>query len=109
MADFGWVSVRKLPNPSSETSKRNELYIKALRNFFSRFSICSACHGSGFQLKKTLPVITSGVRFRGIKELEDSHARKTPPFSDLVREILSIELEDRKQCPRCKGRRFIEK
>ena len=109
MADFGWVSVRKLPNPAQETSKRNEIYIEALRSFFFRFRICPACHGSGYRLKKTLPVITNGVRFRGIKELEDAHARKDPPFSDLVREILSIELEGRKPCSHCKGKRFIEK
>ena len=109
MADFGWVSVRKLPSPFPETSKRNELYTKALTNFFSRFTICPACHGRGFHLKKTLPVTTSGVRFRGIKELEDAHERKDPPFSDLIREILSIELEGRQACPQCKGRRFIKK
>lgn len=109
MADFGWVSVRKLPNPSDETSKRNELYHKALKDFFSRFKICSACHGNGFRLKKTLPIITSNVRFRGIKDLEEAHERKDPPFSDLVREILSIELEGRRQCPQCKGKRFVEK
>ena len=109
MADFGWVSVRKLPNPSQETSKRNELYLKALQNFFSHYTICPSCRGRGFHLKKTLSVTTSGVRFRGIKDLEDAHARKDPPFSDLVREILSIELEGRKPCPRCKGQRFVEK
>jgi ribosomal protein S27AE len=109
MADFGWVSIRKLPNPSQETSKRNELYIKALENFFSKFKICSKCNGKGYQTKKTLPVITTNVRFRGIDDLEDAHERKDPPFSDLVREVLSIELEGRKPCPRCKGERFIAK
>lgn len=109
MADFGWVSVRKLPNPSDNTSKRNEYYISALRNFFSQFAICPMCNGVGYVLKKTLPVITSGIRFRGIKDLEQAHDRKAPPFSDLVREILSIELEGRKPCPQCKGQRFIKK
>lgn len=109
MADFGWVSIRKLPNPSQETSKRNELYIKALENFFSKFAICPKCNGKGYQTKKTLPVITTNVRFRGIEDLEDAHERKDPPFSDLVREVLSIELEGRKPCPKCKGERFIAK
>lgn len=109
MADFGWVSIRKLPDPSQETSKRNELYIKALENFFSKFTTCPKCNGKGYQIKKTLPVITTNVRFRGIKDLEDAHERKDPPFSDLVREVLSIELEGRKPCPRCKGERFVAK
>ena len=109
MADFGWVSIRKLPNPSQETSKRNELYIKALENFFSRFKICSKCSGKGYHTKKTLPVITTNVRFRGIEDLEGAHERKDPPFSDIVREVLSIELEGRKPCPKCKGERFIAK
>lgn len=109
MADFGWVSIRKLPNPSNDTSKRNELYTKALENFFSKFTICPKCNGKGFLLKKTLPVITTNVRFRGIEDLEEAHERKDPPFSDLVREVLSIELEDRKPCARCDGQRFIAK
>ena len=109
MADFGWVSIRKLPNPSNNTSKRNELYIKALENFFSKFSICPKCNGKGFLLKKTLPVITTNVRFRGIEDLEEAHERKDPPFSDLVREVLSFELEGRKLCASCSGRRFITK
>ena len=109
MADYGWVTIRKLPNPSNDTSKRNELYIEALENFFSKFTTCPKCDGKGFLLKKTLPVIATNIRFRGIEDLEEAHERKDPPFSDLVREVLSIELEGRRPCPHCRGQRFIAK
>lgn len=106
----GWVAMRNIPDVSPDTRKAVDEYYGALSSFFSKFKTCRTCKGRGFTvLRPRRSVAKANIKISGIKDLEVAHKDPDVNFSDLIREVLSIELEHRRTCSTCKGKKFLKR
>lgn len=109
MGQEGWISIRNVPKvkPKSGTSL-GAFYLRLLSRFFDNNEICNLCKGQGYTLSKRREVKELAmIKFKGIDSLEKLKKIKGIHISDVIREILSYELEQRKVCKKCNGKRFV--
>lgn len=111
MGQPGWISLRKVPVLSKEKE-----YHAILTEFLLDKRICPNCKGTGYSVNARKKVVNKMVKYGGIKALEDLHNSKLKQkgkldlqMADVIREILSYELEGRKNCRKCKGVRFVKR
>jgi len=109
MGQDGWISIRNVPKvkPKDKTSV-GVFYLKILSRFFQKNKVCSNCKGAGYIIKKRRPQKKLAmIKYKGIEELIKLKKIKFIQISDLIREILSYELESREVCKICSGKRFV--
>jgi len=108
MGQEGWISIRNVPKvkPKSGISL-GSFYQRLLSKFFDLNEICSDCKGHGYTLKKRRPIKDLAmIKFKDIASLEKLKKIKGIQISDIIREILSYQLEEREVCKKCNGKRF---
>ena len=108
MGQEGWISIRNVPKakPKSGTSL-GAFYLRLLSRFFDSNKICNLCKGQGYTLSKRREVKELAmIKFKGIDSLEKLKKLKGIQISDVIREILSYELEQRKVCKKCNEKHF---
>lgn len=109
---LGWMSVRKVPVSNKPNAKeRSKHYFEILQNFFSKYRLCKVCKGAGYTVKTTRKVDTTNIKFSDIEDLENLHENPESSviLSDLIREVISFELEGRSPCKKCRGMKFVKR
>lgn len=116
----GWCGIRGgldlgIDNPT----EKNKFVHELLSNFFEDRKVCPKCGGMRVIFtKKRLPKSRNAIeniKIRDIPELERHKELLSQaegqglPLSDLIRIVLSTELEGLKLCPKCKGKVFLKK
>lgn len=107
MGKKGWLTIRNVPvNHKKSTGNP---YHNFLVDFFKQNRVCPSCRGLGFKYptkadnQEILDETT--VKYSGIKDLENLHPEAR--LTDLVRDILEMELMNKRYCKTCNGRKFV--
>lgn len=105
MGQQGWLTMRNVPAGSKKT--QGNPYYGALVKFFKSNRVCPKCRGAGYRYNRdTRPAVPEAiVKYVGLNQLERLGADVR--ITDVVRDILEIELWGKHACKVCKGKKFI--
>ncbi len=107
MAESKYLLMRNVP---ALPSKNASGYTSQLKSFFKRFSLCPKCEGSGTN-DVEIEIIEgcTNIRVAGFSALEQIRENEIAPITQVIRDILEYQCQEKVSCKMCHGFRFVKR
>jgi len=108
MGRQGWLTIRKVP--VSHKKSMGNPYHHVLVEFLKRNRVCPACEGLGWKYPKDVEFeyeADTTVKYVGLESLEQLKENPEVRITDVVRDILEMELWGKRHCKVCSGKKFV--